>query len=197
MAKFPIETVRHSAAHLMASAVQSLFPNSKFDIGPSTENGFYYDFDIETRLVPEDLEKIEEKMKELACKNIPFERIEVSREEANKIFSDKGQKYKLERLADIPEGSTISLYRCGDFTDLCRGPHVEHTGQTGAFKLISIAGSYYRGKETNPMLQRIYGMAFRRPRSVTIAVLARTWIFSASPTTSDLALCSGTPKGPI
>ncbi len=161
MAKFPIETVRHSAAHLMAYAVQSIFPDAKFDIGPSTEDGFYYDFDIAARLVPEDLERIEEKMKELFAKDIPFERLEVSREEAHKIFSEKGQKYKVERLADIPEGAVISLYRCGDFVDLCRGPHVDRTGQTGAFKLVSIAGSYYRGKETNPMLQRIYGMAFQ------------------------------------
>ncbi len=161
MAKFPIETLRHSAAHLMAYAVQSLHPDAKFDIGPSTDDGFYYDFDLSARLVPEDLEKIEAKMKELAAKDEPFERIEVSREEARKIFEAKGQKYKLERLADIPEGATITLYRCGDFCDLCRGPHVERTGQTGAFKLTSIAGSYYRGKETNPMLQRVYGMAFQ------------------------------------
>jgi threonyl-tRNA synthetase len=161
MAKFPLETVRHSAAHLMAYAVQSLFPNAKFDIGPSTDDGFYYDFDLDTRLVPEDLERIEAKMKELFAKNIPFERIEVSREEAQKLFADKGQTFKVERLADIPEGSVITLYRCGDFTDLCRGPHVEHSGQTGAFRLVSIAGSYYRGKETNPMLQRIYGTAFQ------------------------------------
>ena len=161
MAKFPIETIRHSASHLMAAAILELYPDVKFDIGPSTEDGFYYDFDFGTvKLSVEDLEKIEAKMAEIAAKKLPFERFEVSREEALKMLSEKKQNFKVERLADIPEGEAISFYRCGDFVDLCRGPHVDNTGDIGAFKLTSIAGSYYRGKESNPMLTRIYGTAF-------------------------------------
>ena len=161
MAKFPIETIRHSASHLMAAAILKLYPDVKFDIGPSTEDGFYYDFDFGTvKLSVEDLEKIEAEMTAIAAKKIPFERFEVSREEALKILTEKKQNFKVERLADIPEGEAISFYRCGDFVDLCRGPHVDNTGDIGAFKLTSIAGSYYRGKESNPMLTRIYGTAF-------------------------------------
>ena len=161
MAKFPIETIRHSASHLMAAAILKLYPDVKFDIGPSTEDGFYYDFDFGTvKLSVEDLEKIEAEMSAIAAKKIPFERFEVSRDEALKILTEKKQNFKVERLADIPEGEAISFYRCGDFVDLCRGPHVDNTGDIGAFKLTSIAGSYYRGKESNPMLTRIYGTAF-------------------------------------
>ena len=161
MAKFPIETIRHSASHLMAAAILELYPDVKFDIGPSTADGFYYDFDFgTTKLSVEDLEKIEAKMAEIAAKKLPFERFEVSRDEALKMLTEKKQNFKVERLADIPEGEAISFYRCGDFVDLCRGPHVDNTGDIGAFKLTSIAGSYYRGKESNPMLTRIYGTAF-------------------------------------
>jgi threonyl-tRNA synthetase len=160
MAKFPLETIRHSAAHIMAAAVQELFPDTRFDIGPSTEDGFYYDFDMEHRLSPEDLEKIENTMKKLINQQLPFELSEMTREESQKFLQEKNQNYKLERLADIPEGDKITFYKCGEFSDLCRGPHVEHAGQINAFKLLSIAGSYYRGKEDNPMLQRIYGTAF-------------------------------------
>ena len=160
MPKFPLETLRHSAAHTMAAAVDRLFQNVKFDIGPSTAEGFYYDFDMEHRLVPEDLENIEKEIIKIINLRLPFEYIELSREEAIKLLSAKGQNYKIERLADIPEGEKISFYKLGDFVDLCRGPHIEYSGQVGAVKLLSIAGSYYRGKETNPMLQRIYGTAF-------------------------------------
>ncbi len=142
MAKFPVETIRHSASHLMAAAILELYPDVKFDIGPSTEDGFYYDFDFGTvKLSVEDLEKIEAKMAEIAAKKLPFERFEVSREEAQKMLAEKKQNFKVERLADIPEGEAISFYRCGDFVDLCRGPHVDNTGDIGAFKLTSIAGS--------------------------------------------------------
>lgn len=161
-----IDATRHSAAHVMAAAVQSLFPDAKFDIGPATEDGFYYDFDLEHRLVPEDLARIEKKMNEFRGRQLPFERMELSRSEAEALLRERGQTYKLERLADIPEGEAISFYQCGDFVDLCRGPHVEHTGQIGAFKLLSIAGSYFRGKETNPMLQRVYGTAFSSPKEL-------------------------------
>lgn len=160
MSQFSLETIRHSAAHVMAAAVGQLYPDVKFDIGPSTGDGFYYDFDTEHRLIPEDLKTIEEAIIKLINQRLPFERLELTREEAADYLKTKQQPFKLERLADIPEGEKISFYRCGDFMDLCRGPHVEHTGQIGAVKLMSIAGSYYRGKETNPMLQRIYGTAF-------------------------------------
>ncbi|OQA87413.1 MAG: Threonine--tRNA ligase [Lentisphaerae bacterium ADurb.Bin242] len=161
MAKFPLEAIRHSASHLMAAAVLDLYLDVKFDIGPSTEDGFYYDFDFGTaKLSVDDLEKIEAKMAEIAAKKLPFERFELSGLEALKLLTEKKQNYKIERLADIPEGEAISFYRCGEFVDLCRGPHVDNTGDIGAFKLTSLAGSYYRGKETNPMLTRIYGTAF-------------------------------------
>ncbi len=160
MSDFDLQTRRHSAAHIMAAAVQQLYPEAKFDIGPATEDGFYYDFDLPTRLVPEDLKKIEQVMKKMLGRRLPFVRREVSRDEAQQLFAAKDQSFKLERLADIPEGAVVSLYETGDFVDLCRGPHVEHSGQIGAVKLLSIAGSYFRGDEKNPMLQRIYGTAF-------------------------------------
>ncbi len=152
-----IDVMRHSAAHVMAAAVCKLFKNVKLDIGPSTEDGFYYDFDLEHRLAPEDFSAIEAEIKAIVKAGLPFERLEVSRAEAATFFAD--QKYKLERLADIPEGETVSLYRCGEFVDLCRGPHVAKTSDIGAVKLMAVAGSYYRGDEKNPMLQRLYGMA--------------------------------------
>ena len=158
MSNYDLSTIRHSAAHVMAAAVKQLYPDAKFDIGPATENGFYYDFDMEHRLVTEDLKAIEKAMKKLIGRKLAFERFETSREEAVKLLG--GQPYKLERLADIAEGDAISFYRTGDFLDLCRGPHVENSGEIGAVKLTGIAGSYFRGDEKNPMLQRIYGIAF-------------------------------------
>ena len=155
-----LQVMRHSAAHIMAAAVQKLYPDVKFDIGPGTEEGFYYDFDMEHRLVPEDLKEIEKEMKKIIGRRLPFVRTEVTREEARSHFEALGQTFKLSRLDDIPEGETVSLYQCGDFIDLCRGPHVEDTGKVGAVKLMSIAGSYFRGNEKNPMLQRVYGTAF-------------------------------------
>lgn len=160
MSLYSLETMRHSAAHIMAAAVQQLYPDAKFDIGPCTEDGFYYDFDMAHRLTPDDLKVIEGVMIKIMNKKVPFECVELTRDEAKKYLESKGQPYKLERLADIPEGATITFYKTGDFWDLCRGPHVEHTGQVGAVRLTSIAGSYFRGKESNPMLQRIYGTAF-------------------------------------
>ena len=158
MSEISLETIRHSAAHIMAAAVQKIYPDAKFDIGPATESGFYYDFDMEHRLVAEDLKEIEKAMKKLIGRKLPFERFETSRAEAQEMLKD--QPYKLERLADIPEGEAISFYRVGDFVDLCRGPHVSNSGEVGAIKLTAIAGSYFRGDEKNPMLQRIYGTAF-------------------------------------
>ena len=158
MSEISLETIRHSAAHIMAAAVQKIYPDAKFDIGPATEGGFYYDFDMEHRLVAEDLKEIEKAMKKIIGRKLPFERFETSRAEAQEMLKD--QPYKLERLADIPEGEAISFYRVGDFVDLCRGPHVDNSGAVGAIKLTAIAGSYFRGDENNPMLQRIYGTAF-------------------------------------
>ncbi|MCS6771815.1 MAG: threonine--tRNA ligase [Kiritimatiellae bacterium] len=153
--------MRHSAAHVMAAAVRRLFgPDVQLDIGPPTEDGFYYDFDLTHRLGPEDFPAIEAEMAKIIAENQPFERIEVSRDEARALIEGMKQRYKLERLADIPEGEVITFYRNGEFIDLCRGPHVASTGEIRAFKLLSVAGSYYRGRETNPMLQRIYATAF-------------------------------------
>ena len=160
MSNYSLETIRHSAAHVMAAAVQQLYPDAKFDIGPSTENGFYYDFDMEHRLVTEDLKAIEKAMKKLIGRKLPFECFEMNRADAEKMLSEAGQTYKLERLADIPEDAKITFYKTGDFVDLCRGPHVANSGEIGAVKLLSIAGSYFRGDEKNKMLQRIYGTAF-------------------------------------
>lgn len=152
-----LDVMRHSAAHVMAAAVCRLYKDVQLDIGPFTEDGFYYDFDLPHRLTPEDFTAIEAEMGRLVAAGLPFERLEVARAEAEKILA--GQRFKLERLADVPAGETISLYRCGEFVDLCRGPHLSTTAELKAFKLVAVAGSYYRGDEKNPMLQRIYGMA--------------------------------------
>jgi threonyl-tRNA synthetase len=153
--------LRHSAAHVMADAVLKLFPDAKFGIGPAIENGFYYDFDLPRPLTPEDLEEIKSLMKASIKARIPFERQEISREEARELFDD--QPYKLELIKDMPEEETLTVYRHGDFVDLCRGPHVAHTGQlkANALELLSIAGAYWRGDENRPMLQRIYGTIWR------------------------------------
>ncbi|ADN02543.1 threonine--tRNA ligase [Spirochaeta thermophila] len=161
-----IERIRHSAAHIMADAVLRLFPEAKFAIGPAIDTGFYYDFDLPRSLTPEDLEKIEELMRKTIEEDLPFEREVISREEARELFKD--QPYKLEILEEIPEGEEVSIYRHGTFVDLCRGPHVERTGQINpdAVKLLSIAGAYWRGDERRPMLQRIYGTAWHTPKEL-------------------------------
>ena len=154
-----LEKMRHSTAHVMAAAVCHLYDDVKLDIGPAIEDGFYYDFDLPKRLSPEDFPEIEKEMARIVAQNLPFERLVVSRDEVTAILKKANQTYKLERLADIPEGAEITLYRCGDFVDLCRGPHLASTGEIKSFKLVSVAGSYYRGLERNPMLQRLYGIA--------------------------------------
>ena len=153
-----LETLRHSTAHVMAAAICRLYENVQLDIGPAIDSGFYYDFDLSKRLTPEDFPAIEAEMARIVAANLPFERMEMDRAQAEAALKAKGQRYKLERLNDIPAGETISFYRCGDFLDLCRGPHLASTGELKAFKLLSVAGSYFRGIETNPMLQRVYGM---------------------------------------
>ncbi len=165
-----IEEIRHSAAHLVASAVCSLFDGVKIDIGPATDDGFYYDFDLEHRLSAEDFPAIEKAVRKLIGAKLPFVREEVTRAQAQEIFKD--QPYKLERLADIPEEEAVSIYRTGDYVDLCRGPHVEHSGCIGAVKLMSVAGSYYRGDEHNKMLQRLYGIAAASQKELD-AIVAR------------------------
>ena len=149
--------MRHSASHIMAEAVLSLFPEAKFAIGPAIENGFYYDFDLPRSLTPEDLAVIEQKMREIIAADLPFEQEEVTKDEARRLFA--AQPYKLELIDDV-EGDTVSIYRQGGFVDLCAGPHVERTGEVKAFKLTNVAGAYWRGDEHRPMLQRIYGALF-------------------------------------
>jgi threonyl-tRNA synthetase len=161
MAMTPLEEIRHSCSHVLATAVLRLFPDAKLDIGPPTDTGFYYDIDLEHRFTAEDLVKLEAEMKKIAEENQPFLRKEVSREEAVEIIKQRGQeRYKLGRLADIPEGEKISFYQNGEFMDLCAGTHVRYTAKLKAFKLLSIAGAYHRGDEKNKQLQRIYGTAF-------------------------------------
>jgi len=152
-----LEIMRHSAAHVLAEAVQSIFPEAKFGIGPAIENGFYYDFDLPRPLTPDDLSLIDARMREIITANVPFVRQEVTKEEARALFA--AQPYKLELIDEIPD-ERVSLYRQGSFLDLCRGPHVSSTGEIKAFKLLSIAGAYWRGDEHRPMLQRVYGVAF-------------------------------------
>ena len=156
-----LERLRHSCAHVLATAVLRLWPNAKLDIGPPTDEGFYYDFDLEHRFSPEDFEAIEAEMKKVIKENQKFERSTKSREEAKAFYKEQDQKYKLERVDDIPEGEEISLYQNGEFIDLCAGPHVMRTGNIKAYKLLRVAAAYYRGNENNPQLQRIYGTAFK------------------------------------
>ncbi|MBM4295735.1 MAG: threonine--tRNA ligase [Deltaproteobacteria bacterium] len=154
-----LEVMRHSASHLMAEAVRSLFPGVKIAIGPAIEAGFYYDFDAPEPFTPEDLARIEERMGQLVARDLPYERQEMSRGEAIRLFRELNEIYKVELLEEIPQ-DRVSLYRQGDFVDLCRGPHIPSTGYIGAFKLTGVSGAYWRGDERNPMLQRLYGTAF-------------------------------------
>ncbi|HEY8713591.1 MAG TPA: threonine--tRNA ligase, partial [Thermoanaerobaculia bacterium] len=155
-----IDTIRHSTAHLMAMAVQELFPGTQVTIGPVIENGFYYDFSTGRPFSDEDLRHIEEKMSEIVKRDLPIRREELSRDEAIRTFDKLGEKYKVEIIKAIPGDETLSIYRQGEWFDLCRGPHVPSTGRLGAFKLLSVAGAYWRGDQRNAMLQRIYGTAW-------------------------------------
>jgi threonyl-tRNA synthetase len=153
--------LRHSISHIMAQAVQEIFEGVRVTIGPSIENGFYYDFEYSNTFTPEDLDRIEKKMHEIVSADYPFIRREMSREEAVSFFRDKGESYKVELLNDLPEDVTdVSLYSQGEFIDLCRGPHIPSTGMVRVFKLLNVAGAYWRGDEKNKMLQRIYGTGF-------------------------------------
>uniref|UniRef100_A0A7C3RKZ6 Threonine--tRNA ligase n=1 Tax=Dictyoglomus thermophilum TaxID=14 RepID=A0A7C3RKZ6_DICTH len=150
----------HTSSHILAHAVKELFPEVKLGIGPAIEDGFYYDFYKDTPFTQEDLEKIEERMKEIIKKDIPIERIELTRDEARKLLEELEENFKLELLEEIPEGEKISFYRQGNFIDLCKGPHLPSTGKVKAIKLLSTSGAYWKGNENNPMLQRIYGISF-------------------------------------
>lgn len=154
-----LDILRHSAAHIMAQAIQKLFPNAKFAIGPAIENGFYYDIDVGRTLGEDDLKKIEKEMKKIVGANYPFKRRELSKQEAVEYFKQKGDEYKVEIIEDIDD-DVVSFYTQGDFTDLCRGPHIPSTGYLKHFKLLSVAGAYFKGDENRPMLQRVYGAAF-------------------------------------
>jgi len=155
-----LERVRHSLSHILAEAVLDEFPEARLGIGPAIDTGFYYDFELPRSLTPEDLETIEERMRQIIREGRTFRRREISRDEARRIFAD--QPYKLELIEELPDGEPISIYTQGNFTDLCRGPHVQSTDEIAqeGFKLLSVAGAYWRGDEHNPMLQRIYGTAW-------------------------------------
>ncbi|MFY0531285.1 hypothetical protein [Nannocystis pusilla] len=156
----PVETLRHSAAHVMASAIKRLWPEAKLAFGPHTEDGFYYDIDMPHRLVPEDFAAIEAEMQKEVEARHPFVREEIARDAAIELFRGLNETYKVEAIGSIPAGATLTLYRSGDFVDLCRGPHVKSTADVRAFKVMSIAGAYWRGDEKRPQLQRVYGTAF-------------------------------------
>jgi len=159
-----LEIIRHSCAHLLAHAVKILFPAAQVTIGPVIEDGFYYDFSYERPFTPEDLEKIEEKMTELAKANHTVVRKVMTRDEAIKLFDEMGEKYKVEIIREIPAGETLTAYQQDDFIDLCRGPHVPRTSVLKAFKLTKLAGAYWRGDSNNEMLQRVYGTAWQDKR---------------------------------
>ncbi len=160
MEKQNLEAYRHTAAHVMAQAVKRVYSDVKLGIGPAIEEGFYYDFDLEERINPEDLKRIEEEMQKIIKEDLPLEKEILTKEEAYKLLKEEKEDYKLELLEELEPEEEVSIYKQGDFFDLCKGPHLESTGQLKAFKLLSIAGAYWRGDEKNKMLQRIYGTAF-------------------------------------
>ena len=161
-----MQVYRHTASHVMAQAVKELYANVRLGIGPSIRDGFYYDFDLAQAISLEELAKIEAQMKKIIKEDLPLQRIELEREEAIKLFTKMGEKYKVELVEGLAEGSTISCYRQGDFIDLCAGPHLPSTGKLKAVKLLNLAGAYWRGDEKRPMLQRIYGTAFPKAKQL-------------------------------
>jgi threonyl-tRNA synthetase len=161
-----LDIIRHSTSHLMAQAVKQLYPEAQVTIGPVIEDGFYYDFSYPEGFTPDDLQKIEKRMEELVKEDLPVRREEISRDAGIDMFRDMGEIYKAEILEDIPKDETLSVYRQGDFVDLCRGPHVPSTGKLKAFKLMKLAGAYWRGKSDNEMLQRVYGTAWQDKKAL-------------------------------
>ena len=162
----------HTTSHILAQAVKRLYPETKLAIGPSIDNGFYYDLDRETPFVPEDLEKIEAEMKKIAKEALPIERFTMPREEAIAYFKENQEPYKVELVEDLPEGEEISFYKQGEFTDLCAGPHLMSTKTVKAVKLTSLAGAYWRGDEKNKMLTRIYGISY--PKKAELEAVSYT-----------------------
>lgn len=160
------EIFRHTSSHILAQAVKRLYPNAKLAIGPAIENGFYYDIDLDERVTPEILEKIEAEMKKITKEDLKIESYSLPRDEAIKLMQEMGEDYKVELIRDLPEDSVISFYKQGEFVDLCRGPHLPSTKKVKAFKLLSIAGAYWRGNEKNKMLQRIYGTSFEKKKDL-------------------------------
>jgi len=166
-----LERIRHSCAHVLATAISRIWPDAQFAAGPPVETGFYYDVEVSHRITPEDFERIEAEMKKEIKANYVFERVEISRDDALALAKSgalaslgarpEASKFKLDIVENIPAGEVITLYRNGEFTDLCAGPHVMRTGNIGAFKLTHVASAYYKGDENNPQLQRIYGTAFK------------------------------------
>jgi threonyl-tRNA synthetase len=203
-----LSVLRHSISHVMAQAVQDVFKGAKVTIGPSIEDGFYYDFEYSETFTLEDFEKIENRMKEIVAADYPFIREEMPREKAVELFRQMGEDYKVELINDLPaDVSVVSIYKDGDYVDLCRGPHIPSTGRIKAFKLLSVAGAYWRGDERNKMLQRIYGTGFadrqaledylnllERLKKETIAAWAENWIFSRSMTRQARAWSSFIPR---
>jgi len=161
-----LEIMRHSGAHIMAAAIYKLFPDAKFGIGPAIADGFYYDIELPRTLIPEDLDNIEKEMNDIVKANLPFEKEVIPKTDAIELFKKAGQDYKVELLEEMDDGEEVSIYRSGDFVDLCRGPHLESTGEMKVFKLDRIAGAYWRGNEKNKMLQRVYGLAFADQRGL-------------------------------
>ena len=160
------DVFRHTSAHMLAQAIKRLYPEAKLAIGPSIENGFYYDIDLEHRLSAEDLEKIEKEMKKIAKEDLAVERFELPREEALAWAKENGEDYKVELISELPEGEVISFYKQGDFTDLCRGPHLPSTKKVKSVKLLNVTGAYWRGDEKNKMLQRVYGISFEKNKDL-------------------------------
>ncbi len=160
-----LDTLRHSASHVLAQAVKSIYKNAKLGIGPSIENGFYYDFDLDEPIKEDDLPRIEKKMREIVKRNYKFEKEAISKDEAKRLFEELREPYKLE-LIDELEDNSISIYKNGDFVDLCKGPHLNSTGEIKYFKLLSVAGAYWRGSEKNPQLTRVYGTAFETKKDL-------------------------------
>ena len=155
-----VEIARHSAAHILAQAVKRIYGDAKLGVGPVIENGFYYDMDLQSSVNVEDLPKIEKEMKNIINENVKIERVEISREEAKKLFQEMNDSLKLELLEAIPNEESVTLYKQGEFVDLCRGPHLPSTGYLKAFQLTHVSGAYWRGDSNNQVLQRIYGVAF-------------------------------------
>ncbi|MBP5177542.1 MAG: TGS domain-containing protein, partial [Clostridia bacterium] len=165
-----LDVYRHTCSHVLAQAVKSIYPTCKLAIGPTIEDGFYYDFDFRTPITQDDFVKIEDEMKKIIKNDLPVTRFELSRKEAMKLMKEMGEDYKVELIKELPDGEPISFYKQGAFVDLCRGPHLPSTGRIKAFKLLSLTGAYWRGNEKNKMLTRIYATAFEKKSKLDVYI---------------------------